>query len=80
MFSHIELLLAEEGRVFEAKRDAAVLQVQAWESDTLAQAGKLYRASTEIPMKFTIEICYASNNPVLLCDLEDSVIEVIDDN
>jgi hypothetical protein len=57
-----------------------VLPVHAWESDTLAQAGKLYRASTEIPMKFTIEICYASNNPVLLCDLEDSVIEVIDDN
>jgi hypothetical protein len=60
--------------------DAAVLPVQRWESDTLAQAGKLYRASTEFPMKITIEIRYANNNPVLLCDPQDNVIRVIDDN
>lgn len=41
MFSNLELSRAEEGSVFEANRDAAVLRVQTWESDTLAQAGKL---------------------------------------
>jgi hypothetical protein len=31
-------------------------------------------------MKITIEIRYANNNPVLLCDPQDNVIRVIDDN
>ena len=39
--ANIELSLAEDGSVVEAKRDAAVLPVQTWESDTLAQTGKL---------------------------------------
>ena len=31
-------------------------------------------------MKIAIEILHASNNPVLLCDPQDNVVWVIDDN
>ena len=56
------------------------MPVQRWESDTLAQTGKLYRVSIEISMKNSIEIRHASNNPVLLCDPEDGVVGVVGDS